>query len=145
MLLTPPPFPPSRTPPLLARFNFNAQFSLETAPFKLTSEMLEVLGGERSMPFVEFRMLLAQGFLAMQRASDEVLGCLRTLATDSQFPCFRGKDAAAVLATVRQRFRLELSRDETVEHVEALVRKSLSSASTNAYDGFQKLTMGIAQ
>ena len=97
------------------------------------------------MLFVEFRMLLAQGFLAMQQAADEVLGCLRTLAMDSQFPCFRGKDVCAVISTVRSRFRLELNRDETVEHVEALVRKSLNNANTKSYDGFQWLTMGIAQ
>ena len=42
------------------------KFSLETAPFKLTAEMAEVLGGEHSILFSEFRMLLVQGLLALQ-------------------------------------------------------------------------------
>ena len=42
------------------------KFSLETAPFKLTAEMADVLGGEHSILFSEFRMLLVQGFLALQ-------------------------------------------------------------------------------
>eukprot|EP00937_MAST-01D_sp_MAST-1D-sp2_P000223 g223.t1 len=42
------------------------KFSLETAPFKMTAEMLDVLGGGNNIIFSEFRMMMVQGFLALQ-------------------------------------------------------------------------------
>ena len=37
----------------------------ETAPFKLTQEMLDVMGGPNSDKFRDFRRRMAQGFLAI--------------------------------------------------------------------------------
>jgi len=37
----------------------------ESAPFKLTAEMMEVMGGEGSNVFRDFRMRMARGFLAL--------------------------------------------------------------------------------
>ena len=37
----------------------------EKAPFKLTAEVVEVLGGERSTAFSEYRELMKQGFMAL--------------------------------------------------------------------------------
>lgn len=37
----------------------------ETAPFKLTQEMMEVMGGENSNVFRDFRMRMAHGFVAL--------------------------------------------------------------------------------
>ena len=42
------------------------RFSLEAAPFKLTSEMVDAMGGTGSEYFKEFVVLLIQGFLALQ-------------------------------------------------------------------------------
>jgi len=38
----------------------------ESAPFKLTAELVEVLGGPRSTTFAEYRELMKQGFMALQ-------------------------------------------------------------------------------
>jgi phosphatidylinositol kinase/protein kinase (PI-3 family) len=37
----------------------------ESAPFKLNIELVEVLGGDRSQEFREFRDLMRQGFMAL--------------------------------------------------------------------------------
>jgi len=37
----------------------------ENAPFKLTAEQVEVLGGNRSKVFAEYRELMKLGFLAL--------------------------------------------------------------------------------
>jgi phosphatidylinositol 4-kinase B len=42
------------------------RFSLETAPFKLTAEMVEAMGGTQSEYFKAYVILLIQGFLALQ-------------------------------------------------------------------------------
>ena len=45
----------------------------ETAPFKLTAEMVEVLGGDRSTAFAEYRELMKQGFLALQENAEKII------------------------------------------------------------------------
>lgn len=42
------------------------RFSLETAPFKLTAEMVEAMGGTQSEYFKAYVIFLIQGFLALQ-------------------------------------------------------------------------------
>ena len=37
----------------------------EKAPFKLTQEFIDVLGGEKSKKFTKFRQLLQHGFMAL--------------------------------------------------------------------------------
>ena len=37
----------------------------EQAPFKLNSELVEVLGGDRSQEFIEYRELMKLGFMAL--------------------------------------------------------------------------------
>ena len=41
-------------------------FSIETAPFKITPEMIQVMGGVDSKLFAEFALLFSAGFLALQ-------------------------------------------------------------------------------
>jgi len=40
-------------------------FKFEKAPFKLTIEMVEILGGIKSKKFNEFRELMREGFMAL--------------------------------------------------------------------------------
>ena len=70
---------------------------------------------------------------------------MSALAEDSRFPCFRGKDTASILSAVQKRLRPDLSRDEVVDFVEGLVRKSLNNQNTKSYDTFQWMSMGIHQ
>lgn len=46
------------------------RFSLETAPFKLTAEMVEAMGGTQSEYFKAYVIFLIQGFLALQVSSN---------------------------------------------------------------------------
>lgn len=45
----------------------------EQAPFKLTAEQVEVLGGDRSQDFGEYRELMKQGFLALQENAEKII------------------------------------------------------------------------
>ena len=45
----------------------------ELAPFKLTEEMVEILGGITSKKFREYRELMKLGFLAIQEHADKVV------------------------------------------------------------------------
>ena len=119
-------------------------WSLETAPFKLTAEMMDLMGGTESPLFTEFVTLFICGFLALQAHEDTFLTVIEITARGSSFPCFQGKDIESILAGLRSRFASHLSREETVLRVLKLIKASYNSYGTVQYDKFQNLTQGIA-
>ena len=65
-------------------------FSIETAPFKLTDEMVSVLGGVQSKLFAEFVLLFSCGFLALQSGYGKITSLVEIMCDQSSFPCFQG-------------------------------------------------------
>ena len=61
-----------------------------------------MLGGLESQLFGEFVKGFTSGFLALRTNAESLVSTLKTLAVHSPFPCFAGKDAAAVIDRVRQ-------------------------------------------
>ena len=111
----------------------------ERAPFKLTSEMVAVMGGSTSsQPYKWFGELCVKAFLA-SRPHTEKLCHLVVLMLGSGLPCFKPE----TIAHLRQRFVLEKSEREAAEFMQDLIKKSHSSYSTKGYDQFQLLTNGI--
>lgn len=118
-------------------------FSIETAPFKLTAEMVDTMGGTESEGFNEYVQLCTRGFLACQQHCDEICDLVDIMSRQSPYPCFAGKDINYILLRLRSRFKLTLDKQETVAHVLYLIRKSNSNYSTRQYDNFQRMTNGI--
>jgi phosphatidylinositol 4-kinase len=118
-------------------------FSLETAPFKLTEEMVEVLGGLESQLFGEFVKAFTAGFLALRANSENIVTSLHVLSLSSPFPCFVGKDSSQIIERLRSRFRCDLSVKETVQHCLDLIISSYGHMGTRQYDSFQWYTNGI--
>lgn len=111
----------------------------ERAPFKLTSEMVSVMGGSTtSQSYRWFEELCIKSFLAA-RPHTEKLCHLVMLMLDSGLPCFKPE----TIAHLRQRFVLEKSEREAADFMKDLVKKSHNSYSTGVYDQFQLLTNGI--
>lgn len=119
------------------------RFSLETAPFKLTSEMVDAMGGTDSEYFKEYVVLLIQGFLALQQHADTILMMIAIMSHNSMFPCFANKNPRDVLNRVKSLFKLDADQRTIVKHVLHLVHRSQNSYRTRQYDRFQKLTNGI--
>ncbi|RLN68087.1 hypothetical protein BBJ29_002611 [Phytophthora kernoviae] len=117
--------------------------SIETAPFKLTAEMVDTMGGPESEGFKEYVTLCTRGFLACQQHCDEICDLVDVMSRQSPYPCFLGIDADYILLRLRSRFKLTLSKQETVAHVLSLIRKSNNNYSTRQYDNFQRMTNGI--
>jgi phosphatidylinositol 4-kinase B len=118
-------------------------FSIETAPFKLTAEMVDTMGGPESEGFKEYVKLCTRGFLACQKHCDEICDLVDIMSRQSSYPCFAGKDIGYILLRLRSRFKLTLSKQEAVAHVLSLIRKSHGNYSTRQYDNFQRMTNGI--
>mmetsp|Transcript_38779 Transcript_38779/g.121548 ORF Transcript_38779/g.121548 Transcript_38779/m.121548 type:complete len:213 (-) Transcript_38779:404-1042(-) len=127
-------------------------FSIETAPFKLTTEMVDVLGGMRSPGMEEFTVLFVNGFLAMQAQIEAIAAMVETAAEGSTFPCFRSMDHADIVRRLRTRLNpfehitnpvaLE---EKSVDFALGLIRRSYNSTGTRQYDNFQWMTNGIYQ
>jgi phosphatidylinositol 4-kinase len=111
----------------------------ERAPFKLTTEMLAVMGGSPDhQSFKWFEELCIKAFLA-SRPYTEKLAQIVLLMMDSGLPCFKPES----VAHFKDRFVLDKSEREAADFMKDLIRKSNASYSTGLYDQFQLLTNGI--
>ena len=118
-------------------------FSVESAPFKLTDEMLDIFGGMDSPYFHMFVKAFTNGFLALRAKTSAIVSAVEIMAQDSPFPCFQGKDTAVIVDKLRARLRNDLSVTDAVEHCLDLITQSYSSLGTKQYDTFQWYTNGI--
>jgi phosphatidylinositol 4-kinase len=62
--------------------------NFETAPFKLTQEYVDLMGGIDSDFFGYFRTLLIRGLLELKRHVTDLQYLLIILNQDSDLPCF---------------------------------------------------------
>ncbi|KAK3368222.1 kinase-like domain-containing protein [Podospora didyma] len=123
--------------------NSPGSVSFEAAPFKLTYEYVEVLGGVGSPDYEDFKKLCKQAFQALRRSADNIIDLVSIMGRESKMPCY-GAGVAQVTTALRQRFQLHLSADEAEQFVETdLIAKSLGSYYTRLYDTFQYRTQGI--
>ncbi|KAI1105922.1 phosphatidylinositol 3 [Jackrogersella minutella] len=123
--------------------NSPGSVGFEAAPFKLTWEYVDVLGGVDSSDFEDFKTLCKQAFQALRRSADNIVDLVSMMGLNSKMPCFAAGVTQAT-ATLRQRFQLHLSAEAAENFVETdLVAKSLGSYYTRLYDTFQYRTQGI--
>lgn len=121
---------------LLASSPGNVKF--ERAPFKLTAEMVDVLGGPRSAAFRRFRELCVKTFLELRRQRHKIILLVEmAMNANDNLPCFGGRPAAAVEA-LRQRFQPELNDRACGDFVNGLIDDSVGSWSTRWYDVYQR-------
>ena len=111
----------------------------ERAPFKLTSEMVAVMGGGPDhQSFKWFEELCVKAFLAARQYAEK-LSQIVLLMMDSGLPCFKPES----VKHFRERFVLEKNEREAAEFMKGLIKRSYGSYSTGIYDQFQLLTNGI--
>ncbi|KAI7278455.1 phosphatidylinositol 3 [Hortaea werneckii] len=111
----------------------------ERAPFKLTPEMVAVMGGStQSQPFRAFEELCIKAFLASRQHVEQLSHIVLTML-DSGLPCFK----PTTIQHFKERFVLQKSDREAADFVRKLVHLSERSYSTGVYDYFQLLTNGI--
>ncbi|KAH3671689.1 hypothetical protein OGAPHI_000394 [Ogataea philodendri] len=114
----------------------------EAAPFKLTMEYVDLLGGEDSVYFQKFRSLMKDAFRSLRKHANSLVNMVELMQKDSQLPCF--KAGANTSVQMKQRFQLHLSDEELDLFIDnVLINKSLGSIYTRLYDQYQLLTQGI--
>jgi phosphatidylinositol 4-kinase len=115
--------------------------SVETAPFKLTTEMVNIMGGVNSSGYAFFIKLICSGFLVARKYHSKFVTMVKMGMRSSKYPCFAGNPAAAT--ALKARFKLELNDQELENFVRKMVQESLDHWGTQKYDQFQQMTNGI--
>ncbi|OAY36081.1 phosphatidylinositol 4-kinase beta 1 isoform X2 [Manihot esculenta] len=118
--------------------------NFESAPFKLTRELLEVMDsdaeGVPSEFFDYFKVLCIQGFLTCRKHAERII-LLVEMLQDSGFPCFKG--GPRTIQNLRKRFQLSLTEEQCVSLVLSLISSSLDAWRTRQYDYYQRVLNGI--
>ncbi len=105
----------------------------ETAPFKLTQDYIDIMGGEGTLNWKKFQELFLVGFRAIQAHIHEIASLIRVMSSP-------GDRRAQWQATqVKKRFT-ELRTDEDIL---ALITRSANSWTTQQYDIVQLLQNDI--
>ncbi|KUF94595.1 hypothetical protein AM588_10004823 [Phytophthora nicotianae] len=119
-------------------------FSFETAPFKLTAEMVDVLGGRHSSNFQYFTDLCVQGALAARKHAETIYTLVEVMSYHSKLPCFVG-GAAGPLSGLKDRLFLNISEKKVAPTIQSMVQRAYDHFGTNKYDQFQTFSNGIAK
>lgn len=107
--------------------NSPGSLGFELAPFKLTQEYVDVIGGQSSEKFQQFRQLCKQSYQALRKQSDNLVNLVEMMGRESRMPCFASGVAYAT-ATLKQRFQLQLSEQEAEVFIdEQIINRSLGS------------------
>jgi hypothetical protein len=106
--------------------NSPGSMGFEAAPFKLTQDYVDVLGGLTSPAFEEFKVLCKQAFQALRKDAERLIMLVDLMSKQSKMPCFAA-GAASVTNSLRARMMLHLSKEEAETFVDELIAKSVGS------------------
>lgn len=131
---------------------------LEQAPFKLTQEMVDVLGGLESKRFNLYRELMRLGFMAIQENADKIIKIVEMMFMGlNDLPCFTlgenliGALKDRILPPINQEgeplssagTKRLMNEVQATEFVDRLIQDSNDNWRTRAYDKFQQCCQGI--
>lgn len=124
-------------------WNTPGAIGFETAPFKLTLEMVSVLGGVDSPLFQEFKSGFYNAFISLRRHSQQIIDLIKImfLCDPVRVPCAQGGQTA--VDALVGRFSLHLSEEDCRELTDGLINQSYNNWRTTNYDYFQYYSNGI--
>ncbi|KXN66589.1 kinase-like protein, partial [Conidiobolus coronatus NRRL 28638] len=122
--------------------NSPGSVGFEMAPFKMTQEYLDILGGINSTKYKQFVKLMKAGFKALRKHAENLIILVEIMQKDSQLPCF-SKTGISTAQALRDRFGLNLIDSQLEEFIDGLVLSSCGNVFTRLYDTFQYYSNGI--
>lgn len=110
--------------------------NFENAPFKLTADFIDLLGGTTSAEFEQFRRACAMAFIAARQRYGKIMLMVEVMLDGNEdLPCFRaGK--VQVMRELRERFALGEDHRDLITYVNNLIDASANSWRTGCYDAF---------
>ncbi len=87
---------------------------MEKAPFKLTREYVDLMGGRRSTYFAKYRDYCAEAFIHIRKKWELIETLVEVMSLNSNYPAF--KYNANALRDMKRRMHMDV-RDEEVEQL----------------------------
>ena len=117
--------------------------NFENAPFKITRDYINLMGGIDSSIFCYFKSLFLRGLFAARKKVDIIANLIEAMGLGVPMPCFNGRNLKEIINAFRERCFVKFSEVEIVPLVNNLFERSVNSWRTTQYDYFQKLTNNI--
>jgi phosphatidylinositol 3-kinase len=92
---------------------------------KVCKEMIDGMGGTQSENYQHFRSYCYTAYITLRKSANLILN-LFALMTDANIPDIRLEPDKAVLK-VKERFCLELSEEQAIQHMSNLIDDSMNS------------------
>ena len=117
----------------------------ENAPFKLSNDMLDCLGGVNGKYFANFRKLLHKGFMAVNKHREKISILVEMMwcGHGKQLDCFEKGQEAIDQLKIRLNPRPNMKVSEMKLFVDNLISQSVDNWRTKWYDIFQYHVQGI--
>ena len=117
----------------------------ESAPFKLTNEIIDIIGGVDSGNFKKFRKLMWKGMIAISKHYEKILVLVEMMycGYGKNMECFEnGEDT---LKDLKERFKPKekMKKKDYLKLVDNLIQSALQSWRTKWYDKYQYYFQGI--
>eukprot|EP01065_Artemidia_motanka_P003223 TRINITY_DN11539_c0_g1_i1.p1 TRINITY_DN11539_c0_g1~~TRINITY_DN11539_c0_g1_i1.p1 ORF type:complete len:763 (+),score=212.54 TRINITY_DN11539_c0_g1_i1:61-2349(+) len=127
--------------------------NIESMPFKLTQEYVDVMGGTNSDMFRYFRVLVYMAFQAARRNSDRIINMVEMMfmkyteggqqvLKGPNFPCF-GASPRQAIDELRNRFMRRMPDQQFAAWVRDAIDQSVDNWRARNYDRFQRWQNGI--
>ncbi|KAJ3555853.1 hypothetical protein NM688_g2347 [Phlebia brevispora] len=121
-------------------FSFKAHgVKFEPSSFKLTHEMVVLMGGRYSQGYLLFQQLTVKAFLAIRPYMDQLVNTVQ-LMLDTGLPSFKGEPT---IRRLRDRFAPGLNERQAAEFMMAIVRNAHENVRSTAYDEFQRVRFSV--
>ncbi|KAG0701518.1 hypothetical protein DFH29DRAFT_926376 [Suillus ampliporus] len=111
----------------------------EPSSFKLTHEMVVLMGGRYSQGYELFQHLTVKAFLAIRPHADQLVSTVQ-LMLGTGLPSFKGE---STIKRLKDRFALGLNERQAAEWMMGIIRNAHENVRSTAYDEFQRIQNGI--
>jgi hypothetical protein len=108
----------------------------EPSSFKLTHEMVVLMGGRASQGYALFTALTVKAFLALRAHTDALVATVQ-LMLGTGLPSFKGE---GTIRRLRERFAPGLSERAAAEFMMGVIRNAHENVRSTAYDEFQRVS-----
>ncbi|KAI9914250.1 hypothetical protein PsorP6_004965 [Peronosclerospora sorghi] len=123
--------------------NNPGNMAFEQAPFKLTADFVELMGGPRSAHFRRFRSLCVRSFLVARKYRHRFVVLVEMMLQGNEhLPCFAG-DPKGTVERLAARFQPEMDINSCEDFVHELIDASLDNWRTRWYDKYQRWIVGV--
>jgi len=117
--------------------NMVAGGAFENSPFKLTQEIMDIIGGQESEMFDYFKRLLIYGFLQIRKNAERIMLLVEMMMTNYKMPCFCDNPEKA-LQEMQDRFMLNIGDESCIQNIQTLILQSINNWRSVQYDYYQK-------